>query len=225
MKTLKIDSLKLYKNKITEILNNEFVYAKDYEVDPSLDPLLVPVYVDPNGKLTLEKQTELRAAKGARVYLYSKENGMKSLATSMLKEVEFESLIFPNLESTSNTTEADGPFYYNLYECPQIKKIYFPELKSIPQYGMKGFLYNCPNLTLVEFPKLESIGTWGFVWSFDNCPKLKDIYFPSLITVGYSVFQYCGRVAKYHFKKSLANDPNFSPNRLDIPAKNIVFDI
>lgn len=222
---LQLSNLELYKNKITEILNNEFVYAKDYEVDPSLDPLLVPVYVDPNGKLTLEKQTGLRSAKGARVYLYSKERGMESLASSMLKDIEFERLIFPNLESTSDTTERDGPFYYNLYECPQIKKIYFPELKSIPNFGMKGFLYNCPNLTLVEFPKLESIGDGGFQWSFNECPNLKDVYFPSLISTGWSSLQYCDRVAKYHFKKSLANNPSFSPNRLDIPAKNIVFDI
>lgn len=39
---LQLSNLELYKNKITEILNNEFVYAKDYEVDPSLDPLLIP---------------------------------------------------------------------------------------------------------------------------------------------------------------------------------------
>ena len=218
---LQLSNLELYKNKITEILNNEFVYAKDYEVDPSIDPLLIPIYVDPNGKLTLEKQTELRAAKGARVLLYRKD----SLSTSMLKDVEFESLIFPNLESTSGTTAADGPFYYNLYECPQIKKIYFPELKTVPEYGMKGFLRYCPNLTLVEFPKLESIGRWGFQWSFDECPNLKDIYFPSLVSVGRAPFEYCNRDAKYHFKKSLANDPNFSASNLSIPAKNVVFDI
>lgn len=218
---LQLSNLELYKNKITEILNNEFVYAEDYEVDPSLDPLLVPVYVDPNGKLTLEKQTELRSAKGKRVLLYRKD----FLSTSMLKDIEFESLIFPNLESTSNTTEADGPFYYNLYECPQIKKIYFPELKSLPDLGMKGFLYNCPNLTLVEFPKLESIGNGAFVWSFDQCPNLKDIYFPSLISTGWNSFRYCGRDTKFHFKKSLANDPSFSPSRLGRPASQVVFDI
>ena len=55
------------------------------------DPLLVPVYVDSNGKLTLEKQTELRSAKGARVLLYRKD----SLSSSILKNVEFESLVFP----------------------------------------------------------------------------------------------------------------------------------
>ena len=223
---IQLSNLELYKNKITEILNNEFVYAKDYEVDPSLDPLLIPIYVDSNGKLTLEKQTDLRSAKGARVYLYSKESGMTSLMSSMLKDIEFESLIFPNLESTSGTTEGDGPFYYTLYECPQIKKIYFPELKSVPRYGMKGFLYNCPNLTLVEFPKLESIGQWGFQWSFRSCPNLKDIYFPSLISItGNSQFEYCDYKAKFHFKKSLANNPNFSSSKLDIPAKQIVFDI
>ena len=218
---LQLSNLELYKNKITEILNNEFVYAKDYEVDPSIDPLLVPVYLDPNGKLTLEKQTELRAATGARVLLYRKD----SLSTSMLKDIEFESLIFPNLKSTSGTTAADGPFYYNLYECPQIKKIYFPELKSIPEYGMKGFLCYCPNLTLVEFPKLESIGRWGFQWSFQSCPNLKDVYFPSLISTGWNVFSYCGRDTKFHFKKSLANDPNFSPSHLDRTASQIVFEI
>lgn len=220
---LQISNLELYKNKITEILNNEFVYAEDYEVDPSIDPLLVPVYVDPNGKLTLEKQTGLQSAKGARVLLYRKD----SLASSMLKDIEFESLIFPNLVSTSNTTEADGPFYYNLYECPKIKKIYFPELKSVPEYGMKGFLYQCPNLTLVEFPKLESIGRWGFQWSFRGCPNLKDVYFPSLISVGYASFEYCSATThkiKFHFKKSLANDPNFI-NNLSIPTDQIVFDI
>lgn len=220
---IQLSNLELYKNKITEILNNEFVYAEEWELLE--DPLLVPVYVDPNGKLTLEKQTELRAAKGARVYLYSREYGDKSLASSMLKDIEFESLIFPNLISTSGTTERDGPFYYNLFECPQIKKIYFPELKSLPAFGMKGFLCGCPNLTLVEFPKLESIGEAAFQWSFNNCPNLKDVYFPSLISTDWSPFQYCDRTAKYHFKKSLANDPSFSPNRLDIPAKNIVFDI
>ena len=218
---LQLSNLELYKNKITEILNNEFVYAKDYEVDPDLDPLLVKVYVDSNGKLTLEKQTGLRSAKGKRVLLYRKDY----LSSSMLKDIEFESLIFPNLESTSGTTEADGPFYYNLYECPKIKKIYFPELKSVPQYGMKGFLYDCPNLTLVEFPKLESIGKWGFQWSFRSCPNLKDIYFTSLISVANAPFAYCGHNAKYHFKKSLANNPNFSASKLDIPASQIVFDI
>ena len=221
---IQLSNLELYKNKITEILNNEFVYAEDYEVDPDLDPLLVRVYVDPNGKLTLEKQTGLRAAKGARVLLYRKD----SLSSSMLKNVEFESLIFPNLISTSGTTFEDGPFYYTLYECPQIKKIYFPELKSIPNYGMKGFLYQCPNLTLVEFPKLESIGRCGFQWSFRSCPNLKDVYFPSLVSVDYGVFEYCNTsnyIAKFHFKKSLANDPNFSASNLSIPASQVVFDI
>ena len=163
----------------------------------------------------------MQSAKGARVLLYKKD----SLASSALKDIEFESLIFPNLVSTSNTTEADGPFYYTLYECPQIKKIYFPELKSLPAFGMKGFLYDCPNLTLVEFPKLESVGAWGFQWSFSNCPKLKDIYFPSLISVGICPFAYCGSDTKFHFKKSLANDPNFSPSQLNRPAPQIVFDI
>ena len=116
-------------------------------------------------------------------------------------------------------------FYYNLYECPQIKKIYFPELKTVPEYGMKGFLRYCPNLTLVEFPKLESIGRRGFQWSFQSCPNLKDIYFPSLISVGNFPFEYCDYDAKFHFKKSLANDPNFSPSHLSIPANRIVFDI
>lgn len=221
---LQLSNLELYKNKITEILNNEFVYAKDYEVDPDLDPLLVPIYVDSNGKQTLEKQTGLQSAKGARVLLYRKD----SLSSSMLKDIEFESLIFPNLVSTSNTTVTDGPFYYTLYECPQIKKIYFPELKSIPKFGMKGFLFDCPNLTLVEFPKLESIGECGFQWSFRSCPNLKDVYFPSLVSVGTYPFEYCNStkyIVKFHFKKSLANDPKFSPSNLSITASQIVFDI
>lgn len=219
---IQLSNLELYKNKITEILNNEFVYTEEWELLE--DPLLVPVYVDPNGKLTLEKQTGLQSAKGARVLLYRKD----SLASSMLKDIEFESLVFPNLKSTSGTTNEDGPFYYTLYECPKIKKIYFPELKSIPQYGMKGFLFDCPNLTLVEFPKLESIGTWGFQWSFRNCPKLKDIYFPSVVSVGNEPFAYCNAsnsISKFHFKKSLVNDPNFSASNLSINADQIVFDI
>ena len=222
---LQLSNLERYKNKITEFLNNELVFAKDFEVDPDLDPLLVKVYVDSNGKQTLEKQTGLQSAKGARVYLYSRENGMKSLASSMLKDVKFESLVFPNLESTSGTTERDGPFYYTLYECPQIKKIYFPELKSLPVLGMKGFLFDCPNLTLVEFPKLESIGDRAFQWGFDRCPNLKDVYFPSLISTGRSSFQYCGRDAKYHFKKSLEGNSQFTSSNLGISASQIVFDI
>ena len=218
---LQLSNLKLYKNKITEILNNEFVYAEDWEVDPDLDPLLVPIYVDSNGKLTLEKQTGLRAAKGARVLLYRKD----SLASSMLKDIEFESLIFPNVESTTGTTEADGPFYYNLYECPQIKKIYFPELKSIPRYGMKRFLHYCPNLSLVEFPKLESIGNEGFQWGFGSCPNLKDVYFPSLISVGNAAFQYTNSNTKFHFKKSLEGDSQFTTRNLNLSADQIVFDI
>lgn len=219
---IQLSNLEHYKSKVAEFLEtklNELEFAEDWELMD--DPLLVPVYVDSNGKLTLEKQTELRSAKGARVLLYRKD----SLSSSILKNVEFESLVFSNLKSTSGTTGTDGPFYYTLYECPKIKKIYFPELKSIPQYGMKGFLYDCPNLSLVEFPKLESIGTWGFQWSFRNCPKLKDVYFPSVVSVGDGVFAYCDSNTKFHFKKSLANDPKFSSSNLDIPASKIVFDI
>ena len=93
---------------------------------------------------------------------------------------------------------------------------------------MKGFLYNCPNLTLVEFPKLESIGQRGFQWSFCGCPNLKDVYFPSVVSVGRAPFEYCNYSnykAKFHFKKSLANDPKFTSSNLSIPASQIVFDI
>lgn len=68
---LQLSNLEPYKNKIAEILNNEFVYTEEWELLE--DPLLVPVYVDSTGKLTLEKQTELRAATKARDYLHYQE--------------------------------------------------------------------------------------------------------------------------------------------------------
>ena len=217
---LQLSNLELYKNKITEILNNEFVYAEDYEVDPSLDPLLVPVYVDSNGKLTLEKQTELRAAKGARDYLHFHRDGK-----GLLNKTTFESLVFPNLESVPTVPYDNGPFYYSLDGCSHIKKLYFPQLKKLGNYGMRYFVNNCSNLSTMEFPKLESIGDNAFERNFENCPNLKDIYFPSLISAGNSAFISCGTGVKLHFKKSLANDPKFSSSSLDIRASQIVFDI
>ena len=217
---LQLSNLELYKNKITEILNNEFVYAEDYEVDPSIDPLLVPVYVDPNGKLTLEKQTELRAAKGARDFLHS-----HSFGQGLLNNTTFESLVFPNLESVPNVRYDNGPFYYSLDGCSHIKKLYFPELKSLGDHGMRYFVNKCSNLSTIEFPKLESIGNSALEQNFENCPNLKDVYFPSLISAGALAFYNCGTGVKFHFKKSLANDPNFSASNLSIPASQIVFDI
>ena len=217
---LQISNLELYKNKISEFLDNELVFAKDYEVDPSIDPLLVQVYVDSNGKLTLEKQTELRAATKARDFLHFHRDGL-----GLLNNTTFESLVFPNLESVPNVPSTEGPFYYSLNGCFHIKKLYFPQLKKLGICGMRSFVNNCSNLSTMEFPKLESIGTYAFDSNFLSCPNLKDIYFPSLISVGNKPFDSCNYNAKFHFKKSLANDSNFSPSNLSIPASQIVFDI
>lgn len=219
---IQLSNLELYKNKITEFLDNEFVYAKDYEVDPSLDPLLVPVYVDPNGKLTLEKQTGLRAATKAVDTLHQHTYGQP---IGLLNNTTFESLVFPNLESVPNVPYDDGPFYFSFDGCSHIKKLYFPQLKKLGIYGMRRIVSKCPNLSLVEFPKLESIGNNALEDNFLSCPNLKDIYFPSLISVGTYPFIYCEYKAKFHFKKSLANDPKFTSNNLKIPASQIVFDI
>lgn len=215
---LQISNLELYKNKITEILNNEFVYAEEWEL--SEDPLLVPVYVDSNGKLTLEKQTELRAAKGARDFLHSHRFGQ-----SLLNNTTFESLVFPNLESVPSVPMDNGPFYYSLHDCSHIKKLYFPQLKKLGKYGMRRFVNNCSYLSTMEFPKLESIGDNAFESNFESCPNLKDIYFPSLISAGKQAFIDCDYKAKFHFKKSLANDPKFTSSNLGIHASRIVFDI
>ena len=217
---LQISNLELYKNKISEFLDNEFVFAKDYEVDTSLDPLLVPVYVDSNGKLTLEKQTELRAATKARDFLHFHRDGL-----GLLNNTTFESLVFPNLESVPTVPYNNGPFYYSLDGCSHIKNLYFPQLKKLGNCGMRFFVNNCSNLSIMEFPKLESIGTQAFNYNFKSCPKLHDIYFPSLISVGSFTFGDCGTGTKFHFKKSLANDSNFSASNLAIPTSQIVFDI
>ena len=215
---LQLSNLELYKNKITEILNNEFVYTEEWELLE--DPLLVPVYVDSNGKLTLEKQTELRAATKARDFLHS-----HSFGQGLLNNTTFESLVFPNLESVPTVKYDNGPFYCSLEDCSHIKKLYFPQLKKLGNYGMRSFINGCSNLSTMEFPKLESIGDNAFSSNFFSCPNLKDIYFPSLISTGQQAFYDCGTGVKLHFKKSLANDPNFSASNLSIPAKNVVFDI
>lgn len=215
---LQLSNLELYKNKITEILNNEFVYAEEWELLE--DPLLVPVYVDSNGKLTLEKQTELRASAKKRDFLHFHRDGL-----GLLNKTTFESLVFPNLESVPSVSFDNGPFYYSLDGCSHIKKLYFPQLKKLGNYGMRHFVNKCSNLSTMEFPKLESIGNNAFQDNFESCPNLKDIYFPSLISVGDDPFVYCDYKAKFHFKKSLASDPKFSPSNLKIPASQIVFDI
>ena len=215
---LQITNLELYKNKISEFLNNEFVYAEEWELLE--DPLLVSVYVDSNGKLTLEKQTELRAATKARDFLHFHRDGL-----GLLNNTTFESLVFPNLESVPNVPYNNGPFYYSLDGCSHIKNLYFPQLKKLGNCGMRFFVNNCSNLSTMEFPKLESIGTQAFNYNFESCPRLHDIYFPSLISVNSYAFIDCGTGTKFHFKKSLANDPNFSASNLSIPARQIVFDI
>ena len=217
---IQISNLELYKNKITEFLNNELVFAKDYEVDPSLDPLLVPVYVDPNGKLTLEKQTGLRAATKACDFLHYHGYNL-----GLLNNTTFESLVFPNLESVPNVPYDDGPFYFSLDGCSHIKKLYFPQLKKLGNYGMRHIVNKCSNLSTMEFPKLESIGANAFQDNFLSCPNLKDIYFPSLISVGNAPFVYCEYKAKFHFKKSLEGNSQFTTSNLKIPASQIVFDI
>lgn len=215
---LQLSNLELYKNKITEILNNEFVYAEEWELLE--DPLLVPVYVDSNGKLTLEKQTGLRAATKARDFLHFHRDGL-----GLLNNTTFESLVFPNLESVPTVPLDNGPFYFSLYGCSHIKKLYFPQLKKLEKFGMRYFVCNCSKLSTMEFPKLESIGDNAFENNFWSCPKLKDIYFPSLVSVGNSAFNTCEYKAKFHFKKSLANDSKFSASNLSIPTSQIVFDI
>ena len=214
---IQLSNLELYKNKISEFLDNELVYAEEWELLE--DPLLVPVYVDPNGKLTLEKQTELRAATKARDFLHFHRDGL-----GLLNNTTFESLVFPNLESVPSVPTDNGPFYYSLDGCSHIKKLYFPQLKKLGNYGMRHFVNECSNLSTMEFPKLESIGDNAFESNFESCPNLKDIYFPSLISVGNNPF-YCDCKAKFHFKKSLASDPKFSPSNLKIHASQIVFDI
>lgn len=90
---------------------------------------------------------------------------------------------------------------------------------------MKHLVGNCSNLSTMEFPKLESIGDGALDSNFWSCPNLKDIYFPSLVSPGQNAFFACEYKAKFHFKKSLANDPKFTSNNLKIPASQIVFDI
>lgn len=209
------------KNKISEFLDNELVFAKDYEVDTSLDPLLVPVYVDPNGKLTLEKQTGLRSSTKARDFLHFHRDGL-----GLLNNTTFESLVFPNLESVPRVPVDNGPFYFSLDGCSHIKNLYFPELKSLGIYGMRYFVNNCSNLSTMEFPKLESIRTHAFNHNFKGCPKLHDIYFPSLISVGSFTFGDCGTGTKFHFKKSLKGNSQFTARYLGLSnASQIVFDI
>ena len=216
---LQITNLELYKNKISEFLNNEFVYAEEWELLE--DPLLVPVYVDSNGKLTLEKQTGLRAATKARDFLHFHRDGV-----GLLNNTAFESLVFPNLESVSNVPMDNGPFYYSLDGCSHIKKLYFPQLKKLGIYGMRHFIRNCPNLSKMEFPKLESLGQYALGENFEGCPKLHDIYFPSLISVNSDAFFYCATGTKFHFKKSLEGNSQFTAGYLGLSnANQIVFDI
>lgn len=216
---LQITNLELYKNKISEFLNNEFVYAEEWELLE--DPLLVPVYVDSNGKLTLEKQIELRAATKARDFLHFHRDGL-----GLLNNTTFESLVFPNLESVPNVPRDNGPFYYSLDGCSHIKKLYFPQLKKLGNYGMRKFVNKCSNLSTIEFPKLESVGSQAFAENFDSCPKLHDIYFPSLISVNSDAFFYCATGTKFHFKKSLEGNSQFTSGYLGLSnANQIVFDI
>ena len=216
---LQLSNLELYKNKITEFLNNEFVYAEEWELLE--DPLLVPVYVDSNGKLTLEKQTELRAATKARDYLHFHRDGR-----GLLNKTTFESLVFPNLESVPNVPLDNGPFYYSLNGCSHIKKLYFPQLKKLGNYGMRTFINDCSNLSTIEFPKLESVGSYALAEIFNNCPKLHDIYFPSLISVNSDAFYQCATGTKFHFKKSLEGNSQFTARYLGLfKAHQIVFDI
>lgn len=216
---LQITNLELYKNKISEFLNNEFVYAQEWELLE--DPLLVPVYVDSNGKLTLEKQTELRAATKARDYLHFHIDGV-----GLLNNTTFESLVFPNLESVPTVPRSNGPFYFSLHGCSHIKNLYFPQLKKLGNYGMRHFVQSCPNLSKMEFPKLESIETYVFESNFYKCPNLKDIYFPSLISAGQNAFTDCGTGVKLHFKKSLEGNSQFTTGYLGLSnASQIVFDI
>ena len=216
---LQISNLELYKNKISEFLNNEFVYAEEWELLE--DPLLVPVYVDSNGKLTLEKQTELRAATKARDHLHFHVDGV-----GLLNNTTFESLVFPNLESVPTVPRSNGPFYFSLHGCSHIKNLYFPQLKKLGNYGMRHFVQSCPNLSKMEFPKLESIETYVFESNFYKCPNLKDIYFPSLISAGQNAFSDCGTGVKLHFKKSLEGNSQFTAGYLGLSnADQIVFDI
>ena len=216
---LQITNLELYRNKISEFLNNEFVYAEEWELLE--DPLLVPVYVNSNGKLTLEKQTELRAATKARDFLHFHRDGL-----GLLNNTAFESLVFPNLESVPNVPRDNGPFYYSLHDCSHIKNLYFPKLKSLGVTGMRKFVNNCSKLSTIEFPKLESVGSQAFAENFDSCPKLHDIYFPSLISVNSGAFYYCGTGVKLHFKKSLEGNSQFTTGYLGLSnANQIVFDI
>ena len=216
---LQISNLELYKNKISEFLDNELVYAEEWELLE--DPLLVPIYVDANGKLTLEKQTGLRSATKARDYLHFHGNGQ-----GLLSNTTFESLVFPNLESVPNVPKDNGPFYYSLNSCPHIKNLYFPGLKSLGVTGMRKFVNSCSKLSTMKFPKLESIGTQAFESNFYHCPNLKDIYFPSLISAGQGAFNYCGTEVKLHFKKSLEGNSRFTAGYLGLSnANQIVFDI
>lgn len=216
---LQLSNLELYKNKIAEILNNEFVYAQEWELLE--DPLLVPVYVDSNGRKTLTKQSGLQAATEKRNYLHYHRRD-----EGLLSNTAFESLVFPNLESVPNVPRDNGPFYYSLYECPEIKNLYFPELKSLGNFGMRKFVNDCSKLSTMEFPKLESVGSQAFAENFENCPKLHDIYFPSLISAGENAFYYCGTGVKLHFKKSLEGNSQFTTGYLGLSnASQIVFDI
>ena len=220
---IQLSNLELYKNKVAEFLEtklNEIGFAEDWELMD--DPLLVPVYINSKGQKTLTKQSGLQAATEKRNFLHVHQSGFGS----MIKNVNFESLVFPNLESVPDVPRDNGPLYYSLDGCPEIKNLYFPELKSLGENGMRFFVNTCPNLCKMEFPKLESIGQNAFEEDFKSCPKLKDIYFPSLISVKSGAFYNTGTGVKFHFKKSLEGNSNFTARYLKIsnPAQ-IVFDI
>lgn len=219
---IQLSNLELYKSKVAEFLEtklNELEFAADWELMD--DPLLVPVYINSSGQKTLTPQSGLHAATEQRNYLHNH----RAVAQSILYNVNFESLVFPNLESVPDVYDA-GPFYQSLYGCPEIKNLYFPELKSLGNFGLRFIVDSCPNLCKMEFPKLESIGQYAFEEDFKSCPKLKDIYFPSLVSVKSGAFNATGTEVKLHFKKSLEGNSKFTASYLKISnPSQIVFDI
>lgn len=91
---------------------------------------------------------------------------------------------------------------------------------------MRKFVNGCSKLSTMEFPKLESVGYQAFAENFENCPKLHDIYFPSLISVNSEAFYATGTGTKFHFKKSLEGNSQFTAGYLGLSnANQIVFDI
>lgn len=114
-------------------------------------------------------------------YTYGSDCAMdKYVFEGMFGLAGIEELIVPFSVVKSNCCA------YIADQCPNLKRVSFPNLEYVASYGLQFVADKCPQLKEASFPKLRYVedSNWSFYRAFYNCSSLCDITWGTANSIG-----------------------------------------